>query len=115
MSTSRTRCFLWFCYGLETKRIQCSVHPLLPRWRACATSTSRTRCFLIPQWFRLLIKHLCLLRSNNLSQVEGLRKVNKSYPLLVTKVEESGEHTIYGTGELYLDSVMKVRKLPSCF
>ncbi|KAI7837170.1 hypothetical protein COHA_008964 [Chlorella ohadii] len=39
--------------------------------------------------------------------VEGLRKVNKSYPLLVTKVEESGEHTIYGTGELYLDSVMK--------
>lgn len=36
-------------------------------------------------------------------QVEGLRKVNKSYPSLVTKVEESGEHTIYGTGELYLD------------
>jgi hypothetical protein len=40
--------------------------------------------------------------------VEGLRKVNKSYPLLVTKVEESGEHTVFGTGELYLDSVMKV-------
>jgi len=39
--------------------------------------------------------------------VEGLRKVNKSYPLAVTKVEESGEHTILGTGELYLDSVMK--------
>lgn len=39
--------------------------------------------------------------------VEGLRKLNKSYPLLVTKVEESGEHTIFGTGELYLDSVMK--------
>ncbi|EFN60133.1 hypothetical protein CHLNCDRAFT_56589 [Chlorella variabilis] len=39
--------------------------------------------------------------------VEGLRKVNKSYPLLVTKVEESGEHTVFGTGELYLDSVMK--------
>ena len=38
------------------------------------------------------------------SQVEGLRKLNKSYPLLVTKVEESGEHTIFGTGELYLDS-----------
>ena len=42
-------------------------------------------------------------------QVEGLRKLNKSYPLLVTKVEESGEHTVFGTGELYLDSVMKVR------
>lgn len=39
--------------------------------------------------------------------VEGLRKLNKSYPMLVTKVEESGEHTIFGTGELYLDSVMK--------
>uniref|UniRef100_A0A061R8M5 SNU114 homolog n=1 Tax=Tetraselmis sp. GSL018 TaxID=582737 RepID=A0A061R8M5_9CHLO len=39
--------------------------------------------------------------------VEGLRKINKSYPLAVTKVEESGEHTILGTGEMYLDSVMK--------
>ena len=41
--------------------------------------------------------------------MEGLRKINKSYPLAVTKVEESGEHAILGTGELYLDSVMKVR------
>lgn len=39
--------------------------------------------------------------------VEGLRKINKSYPLAVTKVEESGEHTILGTGELYLDCVMR--------
>ena len=39
--------------------------------------------------------------------VEGLRKINKSYPLAVTKVEESGEHTIMGTGELFLDSAMK--------
>jgi U5 small nuclear ribonucleoprotein component len=38
--------------------------------------------------------------------LEGLRKVNKSYPLLNTKVEESGEHVILGTGELYLDCVM---------
>ena len=38
--------------------------------------------------------------------VEGLRKINKSYPLAVTKVEESGEHTIQGTGELYLDCVL---------
>lgn len=41
-------------------------------------------------------------------QVEGLRKINKSYPLAVTKVEESGEHAILGTGEIYLDSLMKV-------
>ncbi|KAI1292799.1 U5 small nuclear ribonucleoprotein component [Halotydeus destructor] len=38
--------------------------------------------------------------------LEGLRKCNKSYPLLTTKVEESGEHVILGTGELYLDCVM---------
>jgi U5 small nuclear ribonucleoprotein component len=30
--------------------------------------------------------------------LDGLRKVNKSYPLLSTKVEESGEHVILGTG-----------------
>ncbi|KAJ3679071.1 hypothetical protein LUZ60_017082 [Juncus effusus] len=39
--------------------------------------------------------------------VEGLRKISKSYPLAVTKVEESGEHTILGSGEIYLDSIMK--------
>ena len=38
--------------------------------------------------------------------LEALRKINKSYPLAVTKVEESGEHVILGTGELYLDCVM---------
>lgn len=36
----------------------------------------------------------------------GLRSINKSYPLVSTKVEESGEHVIIGTGELYLDCVM---------
>jgi U5 small nuclear ribonucleoprotein component len=38
--------------------------------------------------------------------LDSLRKVNKSYPLLTTRVEESGEHVILGTGELYMDSVM---------
>ena len=38
--------------------------------------------------------------------LDGLRKINKTYPLVTTKVEESGEHTILGTGELYLDCVM---------
>ncbi|KAG8733407.1 hypothetical protein FRC11_006450 [Ceratobasidium sp. 423] len=38
--------------------------------------------------------------------LSGLRSVNKSYPLLHTKVEESGEHVIVGTGELYLDCVL---------
>ena len=36
----------------------------------------------------------------------GLRCINKSYPLCITKVEESGEHIILGTGELYLDCVL---------
>lgn len=38
--------------------------------------------------------------------LEGLRKISKSYPLARTKVEESGEHIIFGTGELYMDSVL---------
>lgn len=38
--------------------------------------------------------------------LEGLRKCSKSYPLLETKVYETGEHMIMGTGELYLDSVL---------
>ena len=46
--------------------------------------------------------------------LDGLRKVNKSYPLLNTRVEESGEHVVLGTGELYLDCVMHdLRKLYS--
>ncbi|BEI94638.1 uncharacterized protein CcaverHIS019_0702100 [Cutaneotrichosporon cavernicola] len=44
--------------------------------------------------------------------LDGLRKVNKSYPLVQTKVEESGEHIILGTGEIYVDSVLHdLRKL----
>ncbi|KAJ8515428.1 hypothetical protein ONZ45_g7163 [Pleurotus djamor] len=38
--------------------------------------------------------------------LSGLRSINKSYPLVSTKVEESGEHIVIGTGELYLDCVM---------
>eukprot|EP01112_Ceratiomyxa_fruticulosa_P017874 TRINITY_DN5640_c0_g2_i1.p1 TRINITY_DN5640_c0_g2~~TRINITY_DN5640_c0_g2_i1.p1 ORF type:complete len:984 (-),score=223.83 TRINITY_DN5640_c0_g2_i1:93-3044(-) len=38
--------------------------------------------------------------------LEGLRKINKSYPLAITKVEESGEHIVLGTGELYLDCIL---------
>uniref|UniRef100_A0A0N5AJ61 Tr-type G domain-containing protein n=1 Tax=Syphacia muris TaxID=451379 RepID=A0A0N5AJ61_9BILA len=38
--------------------------------------------------------------------LDGLRKVNKSYPLLTIRVEESGEHVMLGTGELYMDCVM---------
>jgi U5 small nuclear ribonucleoprotein component len=46
--------------------------------------------------------------------LDGLRKINKSYPLITTKVEESGEHVVLGTGELYMDCVLHdLRKLYS--
>lgn len=38
--------------------------------------------------------------------LDGLRKINKSYPVATTKVEESGEHIILGTGELQLDCIL---------
>lgn len=38
--------------------------------------------------------------------LDGLRKVSRSYPGAITKAEESGEHIILGSGELYLDCIM---------
>ncbi|CAE7221295.1 EFTUD2 [Symbiodinium sp. CCMP2592] len=38
--------------------------------------------------------------------VDGLRKIDKAYPLSKTKVEESGEHVLLGTGEVYLDCIL---------
>lgn len=38
--------------------------------------------------------------------VEGLRRINKTYPSVLTKVEESGEHIILGNGELSMDCIM---------
>ena len=38
--------------------------------------------------------------------VDGIRSINKTYPLCITKVEESGEHILVGTGEVYMDSVL---------
>jgi 116 kDa U5 small nuclear ribonucleoprotein component len=32
--------------------------------------------------------------------LDGLRKINKTCPLVTTKVEESVEHIILGTGEV---------------
>jgi len=46
--------------------------------------------------------------------LDGLRKINKTFPLLTSKVEESGEHIILGTGEIYLDCAMHdLRKMYS--
>jgi len=44
--------------------------------------------------------------------VDGLRKIDKAYPLVKTRVEESGEHVVSGTGEIYLDCILHdLRKL----
>ena len=37
---------------------------------------------------------------------DGLRRVSKAYPMVKTRVEESGEHVLFGTGELYMDCVL---------
>ncbi|KNC50461.1 elongation factor tu GTP-binding domain-containing protein 2 [Thecamonas trahens ATCC 50062] len=38
--------------------------------------------------------------------LDGLHKLRQTYPLLETRVEESGERLIFGTGELMLDSAL---------
>ena len=44
--------------------------------------------------------------------LEGLRKIDRSYPLAQTRVEESGEHVVLGTGEIYMDCILHdLRKL----
>jgi U5 small nuclear ribonucleoprotein component len=51
-----------------------------------------------------VVKEACepLQPSEHPKMLDGIRKINKSYPLLTTKVEESGEHILIGTGELYM-------------
>ena len=39
--------------------------------------------------------------------VSALRKCVSSYPGLVSKVEETGEHALIGSGELYMDCVLR--------
>lgn len=60
--------------------------------------------FESPSFVRLAIEPL--IPSDLPKMLDGLRLVSKSYPLLETKIEESGEHLLVGTGEIYLDSVM---------
>jgi 116 kDa U5 small nuclear ribonucleoprotein component len=54
------------------------------------------------------IKVACepLIPSELPKMLEGLRKINKIYPMVTTKVEESGEHLIIGSGEIYLDQIL---------
>ena len=38
--------------------------------------------------------------------IESINKATKVYSFLQKKVEESGEHILIGSGELYLDQVL---------
>jgi 116 kDa U5 small nuclear ribonucleoprotein component len=38
--------------------------------------------------------------------VEGLSDVSKAYPMAKTCMEESGEHVLFGTGELCMDCML---------
>lgn len=61
--------------------------------------------FLLPACMKLAIEPI---RPSELPKmVSSLRQCVKSYPGLVTKVEESGEHTVVGSGELYMDFVLR--------
>eukprot|EP00826_Nyctotherus_ovalis_P033065 TRINITY_DN2667_c0_g1_i16.p1 TRINITY_DN2667_c0_g1~~TRINITY_DN2667_c0_g1_i16.p1 ORF type:complete len:300 (-),score=124.31 TRINITY_DN2667_c0_g1_i16:668-1567(-) len=46
-----------------------------------------------------------LIPSELPKMLDGLRRVAKSYVISKTRVEETGEHLVTGTGELYLDCV----------
>ena len=41
--------------------------------------------------------------------VEGLKRLAKSDPMVLTLTEESGEHIVAGAGELHLEICLKVR------
>ncbi|KAI3645628.1 hypothetical protein MP228_008556 [Amoeboaphelidium protococcarum] len=47
-----------------------------------------------------------LVASELPQMIEALKLLQKKYPALVVQVEESGEHALLGTGELYMDCVM---------
>ena len=38
--------------------------------------------------------------------INGLKRVTKAYPISQVSVEQTGEHSIHGVGELYLDCLM---------
>lgn len=46
-------------------------------------------------------------------QVEGLKRLAKSDPMVQCIIEESGEHIVAGAGELHLEICLKVILLSS--
>ena len=52
-----------------------------------------------------------LIPSELPKMLQGLRAIQRSYPSSYVHVEESGEHVIFGLGELQLDSIMRDLRL----
>jgi len=84
--------------------------------RKTATITDTDASSLDAETFRPLKFNDCavvkvaiepLLPAELPKMVEAMRKVGKSYPLAQTRVEESGEHVVLGSGELYMDCLLQ--------
>jgi 116 kDa U5 small nuclear ribonucleoprotein component len=80
--------------------------------------SSADACIFKPLQFNTISAMKVAIEPINPSELpkmlDGLRKINKTYPLAITKVEESGEHIILGTGELFLDCILHdLRKMYS--
>jgi len=86
------------------------VDPSIIKTATITSRESEDACIFLPLTFDTISTCKIAVEPLNPSELpkmlEGLRKINKSYPLASTKVEESGEHVILGTGEMYLDCIM---------
>ncbi|KAF7971251.1 hypothetical protein HWV62_21576 [Athelia sp. TMB] len=118
---------MWICearYNIPAQEIPAGNLVLIGGVDASITKTATLASFDIDEDLHIFrpIKHMTqsvlkiaiepIAPSELPKMLSGLRSINKSYPLVATKVEESGEHVLIGTGELYLDCVMHdLRKL----
>lgn len=112
-----------FSYVIPTPEVPAGCLVLLGGVSASMTKTATICSTDIPEPFIFApLRHLTqsvlkvavepISPSELPKMLSGLRSINKSYPLVQTKVEESGEHVLLGTGELYLDCIMHdLRKL----
>jgi U5 small nuclear ribonucleoprotein component len=71
---------------------------------SCNISILRNLTFNTSALMKIAIEPL--VPSELPKMLDGLRRISQTYPLANTRVEESGEHIIIGTGEIYLDSIM---------
>lgn len=80
------------------------VTPLLMR-NGDALALRSIREFIPPAVVKVAVEPV---RPSELPKmVSSLRQCVSSYPGLVTKVEETGEHTLVGSGEMYMDCVLR--------